>query len=67
MHDVSVREAFISLMKNCSYEAWDKKQLEKVLSIIEEISTEVKFVKLSCLPDKSSVKILEEYLCQSQK
>lgn len=64
--DVSIKEAFVSLMKNCSFETWDKMQVEKTLQLIEEISQENRFVKLSCLPDESAVKILEEYLWQSQ-
>lgn len=62
----TIREAFRSLMKNCSYDTWDKKQVEKALSLIEKISTEVPFVKLSCLLDQSSADILEEYICQNQ-
>lgn len=65
--DASVREAFVSLLKNCSYDTWNKEQMNMVLSLTEKISTEVQFVKLFCLPDQSSVKILEEYLCQNLK
>lgn len=63
----SVREAFVSLMKNCSFETWDREQMERTLQLIEQISTEVRFVKLLCLPDKNAVETLEEYLWQSQK
>lgn len=65
--DAGIKEAFVSLMKNCSFETWDREQMERTLQLTEQISTEVRFVKLSCLPDKNAVETLEEYLWQSQK
>lgn len=65
--DVGIRDAFVSLLKNCSYEAWDKVQMDRALQIMEQISSEVSFAKLTCLPERSSVKVLEEYLCQKKK
>ena len=64
---VPPREAFVSLLKNCSYNTWDKDQMKKVLPITEKIGSEVEFVKLSCLPNVGAVEILEEYLCQNRK
>lgn len=62
----SMKEAFRSLMKNCSYDTWNKKQVEDALSLMEKISVEVQFIKLSCLPNQSSADALEEFLCQNQ-
>lgn len=66
VQEAGVREAMISLLKNCSYNTWDREQMETVLNLMGQISRDVPFVKLSCLPDKSAVIALEEYLCQSR-
>ena len=49
------REALVSLLKNCSYEVWDRKQVNQVIQLFEQIISEVEFVKLSCLPEESAV------------
>ena len=66
VEEAGEKDAMISLLKNCSYNTWDREQMEMVLNLTGQICREIPFVKLSCLPDKSAVIALEEYLCQSR-
>lgn len=58
----SPKEAVLSLMNNCTFEAWDSEQVERILEIAEHLVNEVLFVKLSCTPDESAVQVLEKFL-----
>ncbi len=58
----SGREALAALLDGCSYDTGDKRQTERLLDICGEIIASVPFYKLSCLPDESAVRALENML-----
>lgn len=63
----TAREALEALLNGCTYNVWDKKQVDASMSIMERIITDLLMVRLDCLPDESAVAALEEFLWQWKK
>ena len=57
-----VRQSFAAMLDGCSFNTWDRRQTESAARICGDIITEVPFYSLSCVPDESAVKALEEIL-----
>lgn len=49
-------------MSQIAVNRWDKSELLKVMELIENIIGKIPIVKLSCLPDKGAVEIVDNYL-----
>ena len=49
-------------MSQIAVNRWDKSELFKVMELIENIIEKIPIVKLSCLPDKGAVEIVDNYL-----
>ena len=58
----TARERLAGLLDCCSFNTWDRNQVEQVINLAGSIMEEVHFVKLSCTPDVSAVKSLEDIL-----
>lgn len=56
------REALAALLDGCSYDVWDHRQVETVLTLAGELVEQVPMVRLDCLPEESAVCALEEFL-----
>lgn len=56
------REAFLSLIRGCSFRTENERECSEATSFIKLIAEEVKFLKLDCLPDRESVQITEKML-----
>ena len=63
----AVRESVMALMDGCSFYVWDREEISKVTEIANNLIMEIPFYKLSCLPDRGAVDVLEEVLCQERK
>lgn len=50
------------LLSQIAVNRWDKSELLKVMELIENIIEKIPIVKLSCLPDKGAVEIVDNYL-----
>ena len=61
------REGLAALLDGCTYDVWDKKQVDAAMTIMEQMIADVPMVKLNCLPDESAVKALEDFLWQWKK
>lgn len=57
-------EGLTALLDGCTYDVWDKNQVDAAMTIMEKAITELPMVRLDCLPDESAVKALEEFLWQ---
>lgn len=64
---VTAHEGLAALLDGCTYDVWDKKQVDTAMTIMEQIITGVPMVRLDCLPDESAVKTLEEFLWHQKK
>lgn len=60
-------EGVAAMLDGCTYDVWDKKQVDAAMTIMEKVITELPMVKLDCLPDESAVRALEEFLWQQTK
>lgn len=58
----SVREAMAAFLDGCSFRTWDRTQVEQVITLIEQMITQVPVIRLDCVPDESAVCALEEFL-----
>lgn len=55
-------EAFAALLDGCTYETWDKSQVNVVSDLAKELILQVPIYRLDCLPDEGAVEILQEVL-----
>lgn len=59
---VGSREAVITLLEGCSYDAWDREQVSAVMDLFQSLITSVPFYHLSCTPDLRAVETMEAVL-----
>ena len=60
-------EAFLNIWKECSVNAWDTKDVEKLSSIVTHVVTTIPIFHLACTPDESAIIALEKALMESEK
>ena len=56
------RQAFIALMDGCTYDTWDRVEVDAVTGLCDRLIPAVPFYTLSCVPDESAVRALEAVL-----
>ena len=56
------REAVAAFLDGCTYDTWDRQQVDTVLTLAQQIMEQVPVIRLDCLPDESAVRALEEFL-----
>ncbi len=57
-----VARSLSAMLDGCSFDTWDKEQMERVTDICGTIVTEVPFYTLACRPDEGAVEALEREL-----
>lgn len=55
-------EAFKALICQCAYEVTSRRQVEKIVSLIAEFTSNVKILRLDCTNTPSAVECLERYI-----
>lgn len=60
-------EAFYGIWKECSVNAWDSKDIERLSAIVTHVVTVIPVFYLACTPDESAIIALEKALMESEK
>ena len=60
-------EAVKYLYSQCALNRWNKEEVEKVMEILGRFVQKMKILKLDCLPDRSAVELLSDYLEEMEK
>lgn len=55
------------LLSQVAVNRWDKSEILKVMELVENVIQKVPIIKLSCLPDKGAVDILNNYLLELER
>lgn len=63
----TTREAVAAMLSGTSYNLWNESETEKCLQIVEKLVSEVAFYKLDCLPDKTAVTVLNDFMMENLK
>lgn len=58
----SVRQSYAALLDGCTFDVWDKAQMETLMDMGAELMAEVPFYRLFCLPNEDAIKTLEGVL-----
>lgn len=61
----NTREAVAAMMSGASYNLWNRDETEKCFEIVGRIVSEINFYKLDCLPDKSAVIALNDFMMEN--
>lgn len=62
VQQASVRSAYAALLDGCTFDVWDKEQMNTFMDLSAELIEAVPFYQLSCLPNESAIRTLEEVL-----
>ena len=57
-------EAFSSLLKECTMNTWDHKEMERLTEVAMHVTNTVPMFHLACTPDESAIVVLENALFQ---
>lgn len=61
----NTREAVAAMMSGASYNLWNRAETEKCFEIVGRLVSEISFYKLDCLPDKSAVMALNDFMMEN--
>lgn len=61
----NTREAVAAMMSGASYNLWNRAETEKCFEIVGKLVSEISFLKLDCLPDKSAVIALNDFMMEN--
>lgn len=56
--------AFQKILEGCTINSWNKRDVIKIMDLVQKCMSQVSVYKLSCRPDLSAVQALEEELCK---
>lgn len=62
VRELAPTEAVKYLYSQCALNRWNRKEVETVLGILAKVVRKAKILKLDCLPDRSAVETLSDYL-----
>lgn len=60
--ELAPTEAVKYLYSQCALNRWNREEVETVLGMLAKVVRKAKVLKLDCLPDRSAVEILSDYL-----
>lgn len=62
VRELTPTEAVKYLYSQCGLNRWNREEVETVLEILSKVVRKTKVLKLDCLPDRSAVEMLSDYL-----
>ena len=60
-------EAFREIFRNCTVYSWDREFVERVITLVTELITDIPIYQLTCTPDQKSVEMVKELLEKESK
>ena len=60
-------EAFREIFRNCTVYSWDREFVERVITLVTEVITDIPIYQLTCTPDQKSVEMVKELLEKESK